>query len=142
VLQKMRRKRKHAASHFHRGHIFGFKFLGGKVVRPPRIDFGAAGKYINGREIVFGPGVNSEMRFGNHDHAGDAVRIKGMKNDIHDSGLGHFGGLDHNGFHFVNIVQDFGVAVVKFDEEVPSKRSQGKKNYSSSASRVNQFRTR
>jgi hypothetical protein len=140
VLQEVRRKRQHAAFHFHRGHVFRLKFLGGKIVRPPWIYFGAARKDIDGSKIIFGPCVNRQMRFGNDDDAGNSVRIKGMENNIHDSGFGHFRRFNHDRFDFVHIVQDFGVAMVEFDEEVPTERSQGEKNYRTSTSGVNVFR--
>jgi hypothetical protein len=142
VFQQVSGKRKHAAFHFHRGHIFSFKLLGSKIVRPPRIYFGAARKNIDRGETVFGPGVDGQMRFSNHHHARNAVWIKRVKHDIHDSRFGDFCRFDHDGFDFVYIVQDFGITLVKFYEEVPSERSQGEKNYRTSASGVNQFRTR
>jgi len=123
----MRRQRQHSALHFHRGHVFGFKFLGGKIVRLPRIDFGAARKDIDRRKTEFRPRVDGQMRFGNHDHARDPVRIERMKDHIHDACFGRLGRIDHNGFDFMDIVQDFGVAVVKFDEKMTSERSQDEK---------------
>jgi hypothetical protein len=44
------------------------------------------------------------------------VRVEGMKDHIHDSRLGDFGRFNHDGFYFMDIVQDFGVAVIEFDE--------------------------
>jgi hypothetical protein len=121
VFQEMRGQRQHAAFHFQRGHVLGLKFLGGKIVRLPRIDFGAAGEHIDGGETVFGPGVDRQMRFGDHDNARDAVRIKGVEHHVDNPRFGDFGGFHHYRFDFVHIIQDFGIAVVEFDQEMPTK---------------------
>ena len=120
MLQQMRRHGKHAALHFDGGHVLGFKFFGGVRVGFPGIDFRAAGKHIEGSKIIFGPRMNRQMRFGDDHHAGDAVRIEGVKHHIHNPGFGVFGRFNHDGFNFMNIVQDFGIAVVEFDEQMSS----------------------
>jgi hypothetical protein len=127
MFQQMTGQGKHAALHFDRGHIFRLKFLGGKRIRSPGINFGAARKNVEGSEIIFRPGMNRQMRLGNDDHAGDPVRVKRMEDDIHDPRMRMFGRFHHDGFNFMNIVQDFGIAMVKFDQKMSSKRSQGEK---------------
>jgi hypothetical protein len=107
MFQQMSRQREHAAFHFHRGHIFRFKSFGGEIIRFPGIDFRAARKNVDRRETVFGPGMNGEMRLGDHDDAGNSVRIKRVKNDVHNARFGVFGRLHHNGFHFMHIIKDF-----------------------------------
>ena len=116
----MRGKREHAAFHFQRGHIFGFKFFRRKIVGLPRIDFRPAREHIDRRKIIFGPGVDRQMRFGDHHHAGDPMRIKRVEDHVDNARFGHLGRFDHNFFNFVYIVQDFGIAVVEFDEEMTS----------------------
>ena len=104
MLEEVRGHRKHTALHFERGHIFRFKFFGGVAVGFPRINFRPAGKHIERSEIIFRPGMNGEMRFSDHNDSGNTVRIKGVKNNVHDAGFRMFGGLDHDGFDFMNIV--------------------------------------
>lgn len=118
MLQQARRQRQDAALHFDRGHIFGLEFLGRVVIRAPGIDLGPTGKDIQRSKVIFGPGMNGQMRFGDHNDTGNPMRVECMKHNVDDTRLGHLRGLDHNGFHFMHIVQDFGVAVVEFDQEV------------------------
>jgi hypothetical protein len=104
-----------AALHFDGGHAFRFKFFGGEIIGLPRIDLCAAGENVERREIIFRPCVDREMRFGDHDDAGDSVGVKRVKHDIDDARLRVFGGFNHNGFDFMHIIKDFGIAVVEFD---------------------------
>ena len=120
MLQKMRRQGQHAALHFDGGHVLGFKFFGGVVVGFPGIDFRPAGKHIQRRKIIFRPRVDRQVRFGDHDHTRDPVRIKRMEHDVDDPRLRVFGGFDHDGFDFMDIVEDFGITVVKFDQQMSS----------------------
>ena len=121
MLQLAGRNGEHAALHFDRGHILGFEFLDHKIVRAPGINFGATRIDIDRGVIVFGPGVDGEMRFGDDDDTGDAMRIKRVEDSIDDSGPGMFGGVHHDRFDFMHVVQHFGVAIIKFDQQVPAK---------------------
>ena len=120
MLEQMCGHGKHAALHLNGGHILGFKFFRREIIRPPGIDFRAAGVDIDRSEIEFRPGMNREMRLRDHNNAGDAVRIKGVEHDVHNSRMGMLGRIHHDRFDFVNIVQDFGIAVVKFDQQMPA----------------------
>ena len=120
VLQEVRGQGKHAALHFQRGHIFRFKFFGGVIVRLPWIDLGSTGEHIDRSEIIFGPGVNRQMRLRDHHDAGNAVRIEGVEDNVDNSGFRVLGRFDHDGFHFMHIVEDFRIAVVEFNEEMSS----------------------
>jgi hypothetical protein len=119
VLQQAGGNWQNSTLHFNGGHIFCFKFFRRVIVSPPGIDFRPAGEDIHRRVIVFGPGMDGEMRFGNHDHAGDSVRVKGVEYRVNDPRPGVLGGIDHDGFHFMDIVQEFGIAVVEFNQQMP-----------------------
>ena len=116
MFQQMRRQRKHAAFHFNGGHVFSFKFFRHVIISAPRINFRTAGVNIDGSKIKFGPRMNRQMRFGDHHHAGDAVRIKRMKNDIDNPGMRMLGGFHHDGFNFVHIIENFAIAVVELNQ--------------------------
>lgn len=119
MLEEVSGDGQHAALHFNSGHIFGFELFRREIVSPPGIDLCSAGKNVDGRVIVLGPGVDREMRFGDHDDSGNSVRVKGMKNDIDDPCPRVLGGINHDRFDFMDIIQNFGIAVVKFDEQMP-----------------------
>lgn len=113
-------QRENTTLHFNRGHIFGFKFFRRKVIGLPGIDLRAAGEDIERSKIIFGPGMDRQMRFRDDDHSGNSMRVKRVKDHIDNAGFGDFGRLDHHGFDFVDVVENFGVALVEFDQEVAS----------------------
>ena len=120
MLQHLGRQLQDPALHFQRRGVLGFKAFGHVVISAPRVDLRAAGVNVYGSKIVFRPRVNGQVRFGDDDDAGNAVRVKGMENDVHNVRMRVFGGIDHDGFDFVHVVENFGVAVIQLDEEMPA----------------------
>lgn len=104
MLQHFGRQLKDAALHFHRRAILGLETLRHVIVRAPRVDFGAAGVNVDGSKIVFRPGVDREVRFGDDDDAGDAVRVEGVEHDVHDVRARMLGRVHHDAFNFMYIV--------------------------------------
>lgn len=93
--------------------------------RTPWIERIAAGEQIDRREAVLGPRVDREMRFGDHDDAGDAVRAEVVHDDVRDDRRpGELHGGDELLAEAIHEIQDLGIAAVILDEEVAAERSQ------------------
>ena len=107
MLEQLSRQLKNAALHFQRRGIFGLKAFGHVVISAPGVDLGSASVNIYGSEVVFGPGMDGQVRLGNHDHAGNAVRIERMEDHVHNVGMRVLGGIDHDGFDFMHVVKNF-----------------------------------
>jgi hypothetical protein len=109
------------ALELHRGHVLGLEMLREVVVGAPGVHLGAARVDVDRGEAEFRPGVDREVRFLDHDDAGDAVRVEIVEHDVDDGGLRIFRGADHDLFDFSDISDDAAIALVEFDEEMAAK---------------------
>jgi hypothetical protein len=64
--------------------------------------------------------MDSEMRFGNDDDAADAEGAEVMEVGPDDRGLGNFGAGDQDLFHSLDVVEEFGIAPIEFQQQVPT----------------------
>jgi hypothetical protein len=58
------------------------------------------------------------MGLGNDDDPADAERREFVKVHVDDGGLRGFGGLDHDGFNLLEIVEQLGIARLEFHQEM------------------------
>ncbi len=89
-----------------------------QLVGNPRADGIAAGKQIDGSIAILGPGMNGEVAFLDNNHSRNPEGRKVVKRRADDGRACFFGGVDHTVFNAGNIVEDFGRAAVKFNEDM------------------------
>ena len=84
-----------------------------------------AGVEICGRVAMFGPSVEGEVGFLDHDDAGHALGGEPVKNRVHYGRARGNGGISHRRFHALEIIQQRPVAIVKLDEQMTSEGQHG-----------------
>jgi|GEM_PF-3446407 len=80
----------------------------------------ATGEDIHRGVAILRPGVNREMRLGDHDHTGDPERIELVEDHVHDRRLGALCGLDHRRLHDLEATDRFPIAVEELHQQVPT----------------------
>ena len=100
------------------GAITGFKGIGDALRGLFKAAGIAAGKDIDCRVAVFGPCVNTDMRFGDYDNAGHALGAELMKRAAYDRRADAFGCVDERRFNRSQIIQDIGIALTKFHQHM------------------------
>ncbi len=101
-----------ASPHFDNRWIPAAKASGNILNRHLRPEDISAGKDINRRIPIFGPGVNGDVRFGNHDHAAHTERIEFMKGGVNDSGLAGIRRANQDIFDDISFFQRLRVTTV------------------------------
>lgn len=82
------------------------------------IEHVAAGEHVDRGIAVLRPGMDRQVRFGDHHHAGDADRAELVERRGDDGGVGLAGGLEHAFLDPLDIVEALVDAVEQLDDQL------------------------
>src|SRR5262249_6968074 len=111
-----------AAAELDQGDASRREALGEILCRELRLQHLAAREHVYRGEAVLGPGVDGEVRLGDHHHAAHPERAELVEHVVHYRGTGAVGRFEHRGLHGGEARQGGSVALEELEEEMTPER--------------------